>query len=281
MTEQTVNTVGTARLHSKEVCSVFYKILGYLKANWLLCFYLFLSVSLISSFIGPLAFAKTTMGIIVGSLITTVGAVCIAVIPAYFIAGILADIVYVPSFLKKMVVVSAYVLAGMPSIILGVIGFLVFCIQLKLGWSMLSAMLTLVLLLYPTLVTAFAQVLIPLNNRYRLLAKSMGIGRIEFLFYLLPKMHIKEFTEVVILGWATSLGDTAAVMLTCGALVEFPESIMDSVRLINYHIYLLAMEVPGGMPEARSLSLMMVIFLFLLLFIPRLILFKNNKTSEG
>jgi len=280
MTEPILNTVSMNRLHSLEVGSVYSKIFGYLKANWLLCFYLFISVALITSFIGPLTFPKTTIGIIVGSLITTVGAVCIAVIPAYFIAGILAGIIYVPRSLKKMVVVSAYVLAGMPSIILGVIGFLVFCIQLQLGWSMLSAMLTLVLLLYPTLVTAFAQVLIPLNNRYRLLAKSMGIGRIEFLFFLLPKMHIKELIEVVILGWATSLGDTAAVMLTCGALVEFPSSIMDSVRLINYHIYLLAMEVPGGMPEARSLSLIMIVFLFLLLFIPRLILFNNNKTSK-
>jgi phosphate transport system permease protein len=93
---------------------------------------------------------------------------------------------------------------------------------------------------------------------------------LELLFRLSPAYQKGKILDVLILGWATSLGDTAAVMLTCGALTAFPESIMDSVRLLNFHIFLLAMEVPGGMPEARSLSLLLIIFLLFLFIVPRI-----------
>lgn len=241
-----------------------------IRQSWALWLYLLMTASIIAAFIKPLEFEHTTAGIIFGTVITTVGAVMIAALPAYLVAGVMAGIIRLPNWLQSLTAVSVYILAGMPSIILGIIGFLLFCNALELGWSMLSAMLTLILLLYPTLVTAFSQMLRPFNERYGMAAQSFGIGPLEFLFRQSPAYQKGKILDALILGWATSLGDTAAVMLTCGALTEFPESIMDSVRLINFHIFLLAMEVPGGMPEARSLSLLLIIFLLLLFIGPRL-----------
>jgi len=229
-----------------------------------------MTVSIIATFIKPLHFEHTTAGIIVGTFITTVGAVLLAALPAYLVAGVLAGIIRLPGWLQSVTLISVYILAGMPSIILGIIGFLLFCNALGFGWSMLSAMLTLLLLLYPTLVTAFSQMLKPFNKRYGTAAASFGVGPLEFLFRLSPAYQKGKIVDVLVLGWATSLGDTAAVMLTCGALTAFPESIMDSVRLLNFHVFLLAMEVPGGMPEARSLSLLLIIFLLCLFIVPRI-----------
>ncbi|HIC84678.1 MAG TPA: ABC transporter permease subunit, partial [Desulfobacterales bacterium] len=129
-------------------------------------------------------------------------------------------IIRLPNWLQSITAVSVYILAGMPSIILGVIGFLLFVNALGLGWSILSAMLTLILLLYPTLVTAFSHLLRPFNQRYGMAAKSFGIGPLEFLFRLSPAYQKGKILDALILGWATSLGDTAAVMLTCGALTS-------------------------------------------------------------
>ncbi len=237
--------------------------------QWVLWLYLLLTASIISIFLKPLFFEHTTLGILVGTVITTVGAVLLAAFPAYLIAGAMAGIIRLPNWLQTMTTVSVYILAGMPSIILGIIGFLLFCNALGFGWSMLSAMLTLLLLLYPTLVTAFSQMLRPFNDRYGKAAESFGVHPLELLFRLSPAYQKGKILDVLILGWATSLGDTAAVMLTCGALTGFPESIMDSVRLLNYHIFLLAMEIPGGMPEARSLSLLLIMFLLFLFILPR------------
>lgn len=240
------------------------------RKRWLLWLYMLLTLSIMATFFKPLQFEHTTAGIIVGTIITTVGAVLIAALPAYLIAGVMAGIVRLPNWLQSLTAVSVYILAGMPSIILGIIGFLLFVNALGFGWSMLSAMLTLILLLYPTLVTAFSQILRPFNQRYGMAAKSFDVGPLEFLFRLSPAYQKGKILDALILGWATSLGDTAAVMLTCGALTAFPESIMDSIRLINFHIFLLAMDIPGGMPEARSLSLLLIIFLLFLFLVPRL-----------
>ncbi len=241
-----------------------------IRQRWILWLYLLLTVSIIATFFKPLHFEHTTAGIIVGTIITTVGAVLIAALPAYLVAGVMAGIIRLPNWLQSITAVSVYILAGMPSIILGIIGFLLFVNALGFGWSMLSAMLTLILLLYPTLVTAFSQILRPFNQRYGKAAKSFGVTPLEFLFSMSPRYQKGKILDSLILGWATSLGDTAAVMLTCGALTTFPESIMDSVRLINFHIFLLAMDIPGGMPEARSLSLLLIIFLLFLFVVPRL-----------
>jgi len=241
-----------------------------IRKRWLLWLYLLLTVSVLATFFKPLQFEHTTWGIIAGTVMVTVGAVLVAALPAYLIAGVMAGIIRLPSWLQSLTAVSVYILAGMPSIILGIIGFLLFVNAFGFGWSMLSAMLTLIMLLYPTLVTAFSQLLRPFNQRYGMAAKSFGIGPLEFLFRLSPAYQKGKILDALILGWATSLGDTAAVMLTCGALTAFPESIMDSVRLINFHIFLLAMDIPGGMPEARSLSLLLTLFLLLLFIGPRL-----------
>ena len=242
-----------------------------IRQRWVLWLYLLLTASIVISFIKPLQFEYTTAGIIVGTIITTVGAVVISALPAYLVAGVMAGIIRLPYWLQSMTSVSVYILAGMPSIILGIIGFLLFCNTLGFGWSMLSAMLTLILLLYPTLVTAFSQLLRPFNQRYGMAAKSFDVGPLEFLFRMSPAYQKGKILDALILGWATSLGDTAAVMLTCGALTDFPQSIMDSVRLLNFHIFLLAMDIPGGMPEARSLSLLLIIFLLFLFVTPRLV----------
>ncbi|RUM41156.1 MAG: hypothetical protein DSY80_09245 [Desulfocapsa sp.] len=242
-----------------------------LKTQWSLWLYLLMTISILATFFKPLVFEHTTVGILVGTIITTVGAVLFAALPAYLVAGVLAGIIRLPTWLSSITAISVYILAGMPSIILGIIGFLLFCNTLGFGWSMLSAMLTLLLLLYPTLVTAFSQLLRPFNQVYGKAAQSYGVGPLEFLFRLSPAYQKGKILEVLVLGWATSLGDTAAVMLTCGALTGFPESIFDSVRLLNYHIFLLAMDIPGGMPEARSLSLLLIIFLLFLFITPRLI----------
>lgn len=239
--------------------------------QWLLWLYLLLTISILTVFFEPLVIEHTTLGILFGTVIVTVGAVLLTAIPAYFVAGVMAGIIRLPPWLESITTISVYILAGMPSIILGVIGFLLFCIAFGFGWSMLSAMLTLMLLLYPTLVTAFSHFLRPFKRHYGHAAESFGIGPLEFLFRLSPSYQKRKIFDALILGWATSLGDTAAVMLTCGALTGFPDSLMDSVRLINYHIFLLAMEVPGGMPEARSLSLLLIIFLVFLFAIPRLV----------
>jgi hypothetical protein len=87
-------------------------MLRIIRQQWLLWFYLLLTGSIIAAFIKPLEFEHTTAGIIVGTIITTVGAVLLAAVPAYLVAGVLAGIIRLPGWLQSLTSVSVYILAG-------------------------------------------------------------------------------------------------------------------------------------------------------------------------
>jgi len=229
--------------------------------NSLLILYLLFMAVFLSCFVGGLSFERTPASVFVGTLCTAVGSVVVALPLAYLMAGVLSGALTFSRRLQHLVSYTVFLLAGMPSIIYGVIGFVLFCQVLGFGWSILSATLTLALMLVPTLTTGLVQVFKPLVDRYHPLNRSLDIKEAEFLFYYIPKLRGRNILVLLQLGWSRAVADTAAVMLTCGVVLEMPSSIYDSVRVISYHIYLLAMDEPGGMPEARTLSLLMVVVL--------------------
>lgn len=240
--------------------------------------YLTLTAMIIGSlYSGTLTLEQTPFSVVVGTVISIGLSLFLAAIPAYVLAACVAGIIPAPRWAINMTQYTSYLIAGMPSILIGVIGFLVFCKWMGLGWSLLASILTLNLLLFPTLLTAFIQLLTPIKENYLDVAKSYRISLPRFLFILIPKLYPKQLTEIMTFGVSRGLGDTAAIMLTSGALLDMPSSLMDSVRILNFHIYLLAMEVPGGMTEAKTLSLWVVVIIFGLLFLPRLI---GNKNYE-
>ncbi len=228
-------------------------------------------------FSGDLALTQTPLSVVVGTVVSIVLSLVLATIPAYLMAACVVGIIPVPKWAIAMTQYTAYLIAGMPSILIGVIGFLVFCKWMGLGWSLLASILTLNLLLFPTLLTAFVQLLQPICDNYLDAARSYRVSLPHFLFILVPKLYTRELVEVLTFGVSRGLGDTAAIMLTSGSLLNMPNSLLDSVRILNYHIYMLAMEVPGGMNEAKTLSLWVIVIIFGLLFIPRMI---GNKNYE-
>jgi phosphate transport system permease protein len=231
------------------------------KRNSLLFLYLLFTVAFLSCFVGVFSVERTPVSVILGTLYVAVGSVAVALLPAYLMAGVLSGALRFPAWLHHLVSYAVFLLAGMPSIIYGVIGFVLFCQILGFGWSILSATLTLALMLIPTLTTGLVQVFKPLVQRYEPLNRSLGIRPVAFLFLYLPKFRGSSIVALLQLGWARAVADTAAVMLTCGVVLEMPQSVYDSIRVISYHIYLLAMEEPGGLPEARTLSLLLVVAL--------------------
>ena len=199
-------------------------------------------------------FEKTTWGIITGTLVTILLTTVVSIIPGFLGGGIQGGLFKLPGRMKKSLEICIYMMISMPSVLTGVAGFLFFSQFMGLGWSVASASLTLSLIMTPVLMLGFSQIISNCQRTYRELNKSLGIGPFEFMLRILPSIKKQELSECVLLGVARSLGDTAAVMLTCGAVTDMPESVFDSVRILNYHIYLLAMETPGGMPEAKSLA---------------------------
>jgi len=234
------------------------------RRNFLLLGCLIFTAIFLSCFVGVLTVDRTPVSVLLGTLYVAGGSVVIALVPAYLMAGVLSGALRFSPWLNNLVSYAVFLLAGMPSIIYGVIGFVFFCQILGFGWSILSATLTLSLMLIPTLCAGLVQVFKPLVQQYEMLNRSLGIRPTTFLFYYIPKFRASSIVALLQLGWSRAVADTAAVMLTCGVVLKMPQSVYDSIRVVSYHIYLLAMEEPGGLPEARTLSLVLVVALIAL-----------------
>lgn len=133
-------------------------------------------------------------------------------------------------------------LAGIPSIIFGLFGFIFFVVMLKMGWSLLSGALTLAIMVLPTIIRTSEEAIRAVPNAYREVSFSLGATRWETVLKVVLPNALPGIVTGVMLGIGRSIGETAAVIFTAGSSLRMPLSVFDSVRTMSVHFYILARE---------------------------------------
>jgi len=133
-------------------------------------------------------------------------------------------------------------LAGIPSIIFGLFGFIFFVVMLGFGWSILSGGLTLALMILPTIIRTTEEAIRAVPNTYREVSFSLGATRWETVLHVVLPNALPGIVTGVMLSIGRSIGETAAVIFTAGSALRIPTSVFDSVRTMAVHFYLLARE---------------------------------------
>lgn len=133
-------------------------------------------------------------------------------------------------------------LAGIPSIIFGLFGFLFFVIQLGMGWSILSGSLTLAAMMLPTIVRTSEEAIRAVPDPYREISFALGGSRWQTVTSLILPNAAPGILTGVILAVGRAIGETAAVIFTAGSSLRLPRSLMDPVRTLPVHFFLLARE---------------------------------------
>ena len=129
-------------------------------------------------------------------------------------------------------------LAGVPSIIFGLFGFVFFVIYLNMGWSILSGGLTLAAMILPTIISTTEEAIKAIPHSYREVSYSLGGTRWQTVTRsILPNALPGIFTGII-LSVGRSIGETAAVILTAGSSLIMPTSLFspspDHVRPLLY-----------------------------------------------
>ena len=156
-------------------------------------------------------------------------------------------------------------LAGVPSIIFGLFGFVFFVIHLGLGWSMLSGGLTLALMVLPTIIRTSEEAIRAVPASYRDVAFGLGSTRWQMVTTVLLPSATSGILTGIILSIGRGVSETAAVMLTAGSALKTPISPLDSGRNLAYHFYILVMEgisTPNAYKTATVLILSIVVINF-------------------
>ena len=166
----------------------------------------------------------------------------IAVPIGIFSAVYLVEYAKKGSKLVKVIRVTTETLAGIPSIVFGLFGFLAFVIALGWGYSMIAGVLTLVMMVLPTIIRTTEEALLAVPNSYREGSFGLGAGKIRTIFKIIVPTAIPGILSVVILAIGRIVGETAALIYTSGTVAETATSLTDSARTLSVHLYCLLSE---------------------------------------
>ena len=214
---------------------------------------------------------------IVGTLSVTLVAVIVAtplgVGTAFYLTEYTRE-----STITKIIRFSAESLAGIPSIVYGLFGFIFFVIYLKLGWSILSGGLTLAVMILPTIIRTSEEAIRTVPPMYREVSFSLGGTKWQTMLKVLGPSALPGISTGIILGIGRCVAETAAVILTAGSALRMPISIFSPVRTMAVHFYILARE---GISLERAYGTAALLIILILLINIGANLLVNKFVAKG
>jgi phosphate transport system permease protein len=178
---------------------------------------------------------------IIGTLVLTFVAVLIAAPFGVGTAIFLTEYTW-ENRVTRIIRFGADCLAGIPSIIFGLFGFILFVMKLGFGWSVLSGGLTLAFMILPTIIRTSEEAIKSVPATYRQVSFSLGSTRWQMVTRVVLPAALPGIVTGIILSIGRSIGETAAVIFTAGSALHLPTSIFSSSRTMAVHFYILARE---------------------------------------
>lgn len=142
----------------------------------------------------------------------------------------------------KVVRVTAETLSGIPSIVYGLFGMLFFVTFLGWGLSLLSGCLTLAIMILPTIMRSTEEALQAVPDSYREGSFGLGAGRLHTVFKVVLPPAIPGIFGGIILSIGRIVGESAALIFTAGTVAQLPGSVLEPVRTMAVHMYVLSCE---------------------------------------
>lgn len=146
--------------------------------------------------------------------------------------------------LTRIIRFGADCLAGVPSIIFGLFGFVLFVLTFGFGWSILSGGLTLGLMTLPTIIRTAEEALRAVPAAYRDVSLSLGASRWQTIRKVVLPSAAPGIVTGLVLAFGRAVGETAALIFTAGSSLpqEIPASLLEGTRTLAVHFYQLARE---------------------------------------
>ena len=182
------------------------------------------------------------MPALINTIFMTALSLVIAVPLGIFAAIYLVEYAKRGNKIVELVRITAETLTGIPSIVYGLFGFLLFGVALKWGYSMLGGALTLAIMILPTIMRTTEEALKAVPDSYREGSFGLGAGRLRTVFQVVLPSAVPGILAGVILAVGRIVGETAALMYTAGTVAGIPANVMGSARTLSVHMYVLTNE---------------------------------------
>jgi phosphate transport system permease protein len=175
-----------------------------------------------------------------GTALATLGALLLAT-PLGISAAVFCRF-YAPPGLSGAYRRMIELLAGIPSVVFGLWGLVVLVPLLNRlhppGASLLAAILILALMVLPTVALTTESGLRALPEEYFQAAAALGLSRWTTVAQVALPAARPAVVTGVLLATGRALGETMAVLMVCGNVVQLPRSLFDPVRTLTANVAL-------------------------------------------
>ncbi len=182
------------------------------------------------------------MPAMINTLLMIVLSLLIAVPIGVFCAIYLVEYAKRGNKLVGIVRLTAETLSGIPSIVYGLFGFLMFVLALEWGYSMMAGVLTISIMILPTIMRTTEEALLAVPDSYREGSFGLGAGRLRTVFRIVLPSAMPGILSGIILAIGRIVGESAALIFTAGTMAAVPGSLFDSTRTLSVHMYALLSE---------------------------------------
>lgn len=142
----------------------------------------------------------------------------------------------------KTVRMTTETLTGIPSIIYGLFGMLLFVGFFKWGYSLLAGAATVAIMILPTIMRTTEEALLAVPDSFREGSFGLGAGKLRTVFKIILPSAVPGILSGIILATGRVVGETAALIYTSGTVAQVPQNLFGSGRTLAIHMYVLSSE---------------------------------------
>ena len=217
---------------------------------------------------------------ILTSVYGTAGAILLGVPVGFFAAVYLAKAA--PPRLRSTVESAVSLLAGIPSVVYGLVGMLVLVPGIRKlfnvpdGASLLAAIIVLAVMILPSIIKVSMTALEAVPKEYEDASLALGATPEETWFRVSVPAAKSGIAAAVVLGVGRAIGEAMAVMMVSGNVANMP-SLFQSVRFLTTAVASEMSYAGQGLHRQALFSVALVLFLFIMLINAALNFFLKRK----
>ena len=205
---------------------------------------------------------------ILTSVYGTAGAVILGVPIGFLTAVYLAKMA--PKPVKRFMEQAVSMLAGIPSVVYGLVGMMVLVPGLRKlfhipdGSSLFAAIIVLAVMILPSIIKMSVTALEVVPKEYEDASLALGATPEETYFRVSVPAAKSGIAAAVVLGVGRAIGEAMAVMMVAGNVPNMPTSLFQSVRFLTTAVAS-EMSYSSGLQKQALFSIALVLFLFIML----------------